>query len=95
MSLRQEVRRTADAKAEELGFDPKDCAPELLERLRPDDETFLEDQGISDWDGLWAVYYSPPSVFVDQGVTYGVCGGDLTVYVDVRSLNVVAVWQGE
>jgi hypothetical protein len=94
-ALKMEVRRVADATAVELGFDPEDCVPELLQKLRPDDHLFLDDQGIDEQHSLWAVYYGPPAINVKEDMAYAVAGGDLTVYVDITSLEVVAVWQGE
>ena len=89
-----EVRLAADQKAVELGFDPETTAPEVLRELRPYDHAFLDEEGIDERDSLWAVYYAPPSTFV-EGLSYATAGGDLTVYVHVPSRRVVAYSLGE
>jgi len=90
----QTVRLAADQKAVELGFDPETTGPEVLRELRPYDHAFFDEEGIDERDSLWAVYYAPPSTFV-EGLSYATAGGDLTVYVHVPSRRVVAYSLGE
>ena len=94
-ALEAQVRRVADGKATDLGFDPDECDPQLRKELRPDDETFLDEEDIGERESLWAVYYAPDSGGFHQGGQEAQAGGDLTVYVHVESHNVVAVWLGE
>ena len=85
----------ADAKAMELGFDPEAAHSEIYRELRPDDQLFLDDEGIDDRDGLVAVYYGPPSAFDLGGFQLVTAGGDLTVYVHAPTGAVRAAWVGE
>ncbi len=94
-SVRETVGRVADAKAVELGFDPTACTPLLREKLTSDDEGFLDYDGITDREALWAVYYDPYCGGAKEDPHTAVFGGDLTVYVHSRSFNVVTVWLGE
>ncbi len=89
-----EIREIADAKAVELGFDPEGSRPEVLPELRPDDQLFLDDEGVDDHDGLVAVYYGPPSAFDLGGFQLMTAGGDLTVYVHEPTGTVRAAWLG-
>ena len=92
-----EVLALANARALELGFDPQDYPSELLPALRSIDDLFLDDQGIEERHSLRAVNYPPlPPPQPSHGeYELATAGGDLTVYVDVASRRVVAVWLGE
>lgn len=90
-----EIREIAAAAAIELGFDPEASRSEIYRELRPDDQLFLDDEGIGDRDGVVAVYYGPPSAFDLGGFQLVTGGGDLTVYVHVPSGAVRAAWVGE
>lgn len=90
-----EIREIAAAKAMELGFDPETSHSEIYHELRPDDQLFLDDEGIDDRDGVVAVYYGPPSAFDLGGFQLVSGGGDLTVYVHVPSGAVRGAWVGK
>ncbi len=91
------VLALANARALELGFDPQHYPSELLPALRPIDDLFLDDEGIEERHSLRAVNYAPLPPPQPSHGEFGVAtaGGDLTVYVDVASRRVVAVWLGE
>ena len=91
------VLALANAKALELGFDPQHHPSELLQALRPIDDLFLDDEGIEERHSLRAVNYAPPPPPQPSHGEFELAqaGGDLTVYVDVASRRVVAVWLGE
>ena len=93
--MEPEVRQVADQKAVELGFDPEAIQPQVFRELRADDHRFCDEEGIEERDSLWAVYYAPPSTFVVEGQLYATAGGDLTVYVHIPTLKVMAFWLGE
>ena len=83
------VADVANARALDLGFDPEVSEPTIRRELRSYDHAFLDEVGIRDRESLWAAYYPPPPL--DSVPT---AGGDLTVYVRVPSLEIVAVWLG-
>ena len=87
----------ANARALELGFDPRHFPSELLPALRPYDDLFLDGEGIEERHSLRADNYAPlPPPQPSHGESgEATAGGDLTVYVDVAPRRVVAVWLGE
>ena len=86
-----------NARALELGFDPQHYPSELLPALRPDDDLFLDEEGIEERHSPRADYSDPLPPPQPSHGEFGdaTAGGDLTVYVDVASRRVVAVWLGE
>ncbi len=94
MDLEFRVRKAADAKAMELGFQPDQCQRQIFQKPRPEDHPFLDEKGVTERDYLWVVNYDPNSQGT-EGEEVAVAGGDLTIYVDVRTVTVVAAWLGE
>jgi hypothetical protein len=90
-----EIREIAATKAMELGFDSGAANSEIYHELRPDDQLFLDDEGIDDRDGVVAVHFGSPSAFDLGGFQLVTRGGDLTVYVHVPSGAVRAAWVEE
>jgi len=89
-----EIREIAAAKAMDLGIDPEASHSEIHRELRPEDQLFLDDEGIDDRDGVVAVHFGPPSAFDLGGFQLVTGGGGLTVYVHVPSGAVRAAWVG-
>jgi hypothetical protein len=54
----------------------------------------LDEEGVTERRDLWAVYYDPHSRTM-EAEGEAVAGGDLTIFVDVRTLRIEAVWLGE
>ncbi len=93
-SLEFRVRKAADAKALELGFQPEQCQRQIFQKPGPVDQPFLDEEGITERRHLWVVNYDP-NLQGAEGEEVAVAGGDLTIYVDVRTVTVVAAWLGE
>ena len=93
-SLEFRVREVADTKAIELGFQPDQCQRQIFQKPRPEDQPFLDEEGVTERRYLWVVYYDPNSQGT-EGEEVAVAGGDLTIYVDTRTSSVVAAWLGE
>ena len=89
------VAEVTNARALELGFGPEVSGASVRRDLLSYDHTFLDDVGIRDRESLWAANYPPPPVVSVGDLEVATAGGDLTVYVRVPSLEIVAVWLGE
>ena len=89
------VAEVANARALDLGFDSEVSEPTIRRELLPYDHPFLDDVGIRDRESLWAANYLPPPVVAVGDWEEATAGGDLTVYVRMPSLEIVAVWLGE
>ena len=90
-SLELRVLQAAEAKANELGFSSDRFRRQVFRQLRPVDEPFLDQEEVTERSELWAINYAPHP----PAENVAMAGGDLTIYVDVRTISVVAVWLGE
>lgn len=77
--------RMANDKARELDYNPENYYISITEKLRDIDKLFLSnaEQEYS----LWIIYYEPKGK-----LTFG---GDLTIYIDQKTENILKVWEGE
>ncbi len=74
----------ANAKARELGFELENFYISVSERLNKTDRRILSITREEYY--LWKIYYEPKKI---------VLGGDLTIYIDRKSWEIIKVWEGE
>lgn len=78
--------KIANTKARELGFDIEHFYISITEKLTKDDNRFFsisEEQ----YPSVWKIYYGPKGKLM--------FGGDLTIYIDRVTWEIIKVWEGE
>ncbi len=86
------LRKIADKRVTQLGYDPSEFAVSVRRDLHQGDVAFLVESSIPDPERLSVVYYDPQP---QLPAGYAQAGGDITVYVDPVSGFIAAVWLGE